>query len=96
MPNKSTRKSHHLLPLLIAAAATLTGCAKYAITDPSSGTTYYTDKYDTNRNDTITFKDRRDDAKVSLKQYEVRKISGDEYQQGLKSPVRATPEPSNP
>lgn len=75
-------------PLLTLALCTLAGCSKYAITDPVSGTTYYTASYDTNRNDVVTFKDARDDAKVSLRQYEIRKVTDSEYKQGLKTPLR--------
>lgn len=77
---------------LLVLTASLTGCSKYAITDPTSGTVYYTDGYDKDRRSgAVSFTDKRDKTEVTLQQHEIRKISGDEYGEGLKSERRSSP-----
>lgn len=84
-------KSRSTGVMLLALATALAGCSKYAITDPTSGTVYYTDGYDKSRKSgTVSFTDKRDGTEVTLQQHEIKKISGSEYKDGLKSERRPT------
>jgi len=68
---------------LVAAAALLTGCAKhYQVTQPSSGSTYYT-KSVKHRHGKISFKDAATGNKVTLDDAEVEKISKSEFKEAV-------------
>ncbi len=71
---------------LPAVLLTLTGCAShYMVRDPATGNTYYTTDVDrTGDAGAVKFKDDATDAKVIIQQSEVRKISGDEYEAGIR------------
>ena len=69
---------------LIAGVA---GCSShYRVTDPSSGKTYYTTKInDAGRAGAVKIKDDRTGSTVTLQSSEVKEISEDEYEAGLKA-----------
>jgi hypothetical protein len=77
------RKMNVLLP---AALLTLASCAShYMVRDPASGTTYYTRDVDrTGDSGSVKFKDEATGAKVIIQQSEVKKVSEDEYEAGVK------------
>jgi len=78
-----TQKMRLLLP---AVLLTLAGCAShYMVRDPASGSTYYTRDVDrTGDSGSVKFKDEATGAKVTIQQSEVRKVSEDEYEAGVK------------
>jgi hypothetical protein len=65
----------------------VTGCSNYyRVTDPASGKTYYTTKVDTaGRAGAVKIKDERTGSTVTLQSSEVKEISSDEYEAGLKA-----------
>ena len=69
-----------------AALLMLYGCGShYAVRDPESGSTYYTKDVDrTGDNGAIKFKDEATGSKVIIQQSEVRKVSEDDYEAGIK------------
>lgn len=72
--------------ILTIALLTLAGCGShYAVRDPESGSTYYTTDIDrTGESGAVKFKDDATGSKVIIQQSEVRKISEDEYEAGVK------------
>lgn len=64
----------------------VTGCTNYyRVTDPASGKTYYTTKLDNaGRAGAVKIKDERTGSVVTLQSSEVKEISADEYEAGLK------------
>ena len=77
------RKINYLLPVLLVM---LYGCSShYLVRDPASGTNYYTTDVDrTGDSGAVKFKDHATGSKVIIQQSEVRKISEDEYEAGVK------------
>jgi hypothetical protein len=77
------RKMRYLAP---AALLVLYGCGShYMVRDPASGTTYYTTDVDrTGDTGAVKFKDEATGSKVIIPQSEVKKISEDEYEAGIK------------
>jgi len=77
------KKMNLLLP---AALLILSGCAShYLVRDPASGNAYYTRDVDRIGDaGSVKFKDDATGANVTIQQSEVRKISEDEYEAGIK------------
>lgn len=77
------RKLHYLLA---ASLLVMYGCSShYLVHDPASGASYYTKDVDrTGDAGAIKFKDHATGSRVILQQSEVRKISEDEYEAGVK------------
>jgi len=77
------RKIHYWLPALLLL---MYGCSShYMVHDPASGTTYYTKDVDrTGDAGAVKFKDHATGSKVILQQSEVRTVSEDEYEAGVK------------
>jgi hypothetical protein len=77
------RKINYLLPALLLI---LCGCTShYMVHDPVSGSDYYTTDVDrTGDSGAIRFKDHATGSKVIIQQSEVRKISEDEFEAGVK------------
>jgi hypothetical protein len=65
----------------------IAGCNYYAVTDPSSGRTYYTRMITDRLNGSIAFEDARTGDDVVLQSYEVHKISHDRYDTGVHGTV---------
>jgi hypothetical protein len=63
------------------------GCSShYRVTDPASGKTYYTTKInDAGRAGAVKIKDDRTGSTVTLQSSEVKEISAEEYEAGLKA-----------
>jgi hypothetical protein len=72
--------------ILCGLALAVAGCSShYRVTDPASGKTYYTTKInDAGRAGAVKIKDDRTGSTVTLQSSEVKEISADEYEAGLK------------
>jgi len=67
--------------MLVLAA----GCSHYyMVSDPAGTKLYYTTKIDTTEAGAIKIKDEKTGAEVTLQSSEVKEISQDEYEAGLK------------
>jgi len=73
--------------IICGMALTVTGCSSYyRVTDPASGKTYYTTKIDNaGRAGAVKIKDERTGSTVTLQSSEVKEISSDEFEAGLKA-----------
>ncbi len=72
--------------LLSSLALGLTGCSShYMVHDPASGNNYFTRDVDrTGDAGAVRFRDEATGARVIIPQSEVRKVSADEYEAGLR------------
>ena len=77
------RKLGLFLPTVLIV---LTGCAShYMVRDPASGNTYYTRDVDRAGDaGSVKFRDDATGAKIIIQQSEVRTVSEDEYEAGIK------------
>jgi len=77
------RKMRLILPVVLLTVAS---CAShYMVRDPASGTTYYTRDVDrTGDSGSVKFRDESTGAKVIIQQSEVRRVSEDEYEAGVR------------
>ena len=75
-----------LKPLSIGLAFFfLAGCTSYyRINDQSSGRVYYTKDYDRSDSGSIIFEDARTRSTVTLPSSEIREVSREEFESGLK------------
>lgn len=74
--------------ILCGLAVAVAGCSSshYRVTDPASGKTYYTTKIDNaGRAGAVKIKDEKTGSTVTLQSSEVKEISADEYEAGLKA-----------
>jgi hypothetical protein len=74
----------------LCAGLLVGGCSStyYKVTDPHSGTAYYTEKVDTLAGTgAVKVKDARTGSVVTLQSSEVKEISEKEYKAGLAAPV---------
>ena len=76
-----------IFALIIAVA----GCSSYyRVTDPASGKTYYTKKVnEAGKAGAVKIKDEKTGSTVTLQSSEVKEISEDEYEAGLKAAAPA-------
>lgn len=93
------KTTHMAFGLLCGVVGLLGGCGGdyYRVNDTASEKLYYTTKIDQTRTGAITFKDEKGGSKVTLQSSEVKSISKEEFQAGLKAvaaPVKATPAPA--
>lgn len=81
-------KLHLILALIICGLTTFSGCSSYyRVTDPASGKTYFTTKInEAGRAGAVKIKDEKTGSTVTLQSSEVKEISADEYEAGLKTP----------
>jgi len=83
-------------------AGLLAGCGGnyYKVNDPAGERLYYTTEIEKSKAGAITFKDKKSGSKVTLQSSEVKEISEDEFNAGVKgmvaAPVKATPAPAPP
>ena len=72
--------------VLCGLIITVAACSShYRVTDPASGKTYYTTKInEAGRGGAVKIKDDRTGSMVTLQSSEVKEISADEYEAGLK------------
>lgn len=86
--------------LLCGMAGLLGGCGGdyYRVNDPSGAKQYYTRDIDKTKAGAITFKDEKGGSKVTLQSSEVKNISKEEFEAGVKglgaAPAKATPAPA--
>ena len=81
----------------LCAGLVVGGCSStyYKVTDPHSGTAYYTEKVDTIMGTgAVKVKDARTGSVVTLQSSEVKEISEKEYKAGLAAPVTPPPPPA--
>jgi hypothetical protein len=77
-------KRKALLVIACLGLLSLTGCAAhYAITEPLSGKTYFTDDIDDSGDGSIQFIDAKTGQEVTLQSSEVKEIDEDEYNAGV-------------
>jgi hypothetical protein len=80
-------------------AGFLAGCGGnyYKVSDPAGDRLYYTTEIDQSKAGAITFKDKKSGSKVTLQSSEVKDISEEEFEAGVKgpavAPAKATPAP---
>jgi hypothetical protein len=93
----------HLSTALMLGGLTMlvAGCSDnhYRVTDPTSGTTYYTTKVvDAGKGGAVKIKDEKTGSTVTLQSSEVKEISEGEYEAGLvaKAPARVQPSTIQP
>jgi hypothetical protein len=75
------------------------GCSDnhYRVTDPASGTTYYTTKIsDAGKGGAVKIKDEKTGSIVTLQSSEVKPISEEEYEAGRVAKAPAKPAPMQP
>jgi hypothetical protein len=78
-------------------AGLLAGCGGnyYKVNDPAGERLYYTTEIEQSKAGAITFKDNKSGGKVTLQSSEVKEISEDEFNAGVKgmaaAPAKATP-----
>jgi hypothetical protein len=90
--DKKMERSIERLGVLIALGSLIltTGCASYyKVKDPQSGSLYFTKKIHTQRSGSINLKDDRSGSNVTLQNSEIKEITADEYNEGLKAPQTA-------
>ncbi len=93
------RTTHMAFGILCGVAALLGGCGHYyKVNDPAGQKVYYTTEIDQSRAGAITFKDKKSGSKVTLQSSEIKEISEDEFNAGIKAPApapaKATPAPA--
>lgn len=73
--------------ILCGLALAVVGCSShYRVTDPASGKTYYTTKInEAGRAGAVKIKDEKTGSTVTLQSSEVKEISEEEYEAGLKA-----------
>lgn len=86
--------------ILCGMAGVLGGCGGdyYRVNDPAGDKLYYTTDIDRTKTGAITFKDKKSGSKVSLQSSEVKQISKEEFETGVKglaaAPAKVTPAPA--
>ena len=75
-----------VIGLVVAGGLLATACASYyRVTDPVSGSVYYTQKVERAVGGAAQFKDQRSGSEVTIQNSEVKEIDPKEYEAGLKS-----------
>ena len=86
--------------LVFGLVLVVTGCASYyRVTDPQSGSVYYTEKVNTEKGGAVKLQDARSGSMVTLQNSEVKEISKKEYKAGLAAPASKeapAPKPAAP
>lgn len=88
--------------VLCGMAGLLAGCGGdyYRVNDTAGERLYYTTKIEQNKTGSITFKDEKGGSKVTLQSSEVKDISKEEFEAGVKglgaAPAKATPAAAAP
>lgn len=81
--NHRTHQASIVATTLGASLLLLAGCNHYAITDPTTGKTYYTTKYKLEEG-ALRFKDAQSNRRVRIQNSEVAKIRKDEFLQATR------------
>jgi hypothetical protein len=94
------KTTHIAFGILCGMAGLLGGCGGnyYKVNDPAGDRLYYTTEIDQSKAGAITFKDKKSGSKVTLQSSEVKDISKEEFEAGVKelaaAPVKVTPAPA--
>jgi|SRR5688572_20363710 hypothetical protein len=80
------KTTHIAFGILCAMAGFLGGCGGdyYRVNNPAGEKQYYTKEIDQTKSGAITFKDEKSGSKVTLQSSEVKNISKDEFETGIK------------
>ena len=80
------RTTHIAFGILCGTAGLLGGCGGdyYRVNNPAGDKQYYTKEIDQTKSGAITFKDEKSGSKVTLQSSEVKNISKDEFETGIK------------
>ena len=83
--------------LVVISGLLATACASYyKVTDPTSGSIYYTDKVKQTSGGAVTFKDARSGADVTIQNSEIKEISEKEFDVGRYAPPASKQAPAAP
>jgi len=87
------KTTHIAFGVLCGMAGLLGGCGSnyYKVNDPAGERLYYTTEIEKSKAGAITFKDKKSGSKVTLQSSEVKDISKEEFEAGIKAPAKATP-----
>ena len=94
------KRKHIAMWTMVGLIMSMAGCTNYyKVSDPGSGHTYYTSKVkDGGRTGAIKFEDAKSKSTVTLQSSEVKEISEEEFEAGVKgqapAPTKATPAPA--
>lgn len=94
------KTTHIAFGILCGMAGLLGGCGSdyYRVNDPAGDKLFYTTDIDRTKTGAITFKDKKSGNTVSLQSSEVKQISKEEFEAGVKglaaAPAKATPAPA--
>ncbi len=80
----SRRTTTFALITALALTSTASACKHYRVTDLSNGSTYYTKHIDHRDDGAVTFRDRRDDTKVTVQSNKVDRITKREYKDAIR------------
>jgi hypothetical protein len=73
--------------LALLSLAFLGGCTSYyAVTDPSSGKTFYTERVEKQSGGAVSLKDTRSGDMVTLQNSDIREIGKDQYESAVAAP----------
>jgi type IV secretory pathway TrbL component len=80
------KTTYMALGILCGMAGLLAGCGGnyYKVNDPAGSKLYYTTDIEKTKTGAITFKDKKSGSKVSLQSSEVKDISKEEFEAGIK------------
>lgn len=78
-PSSAPRRTTTALVAALALTSTASACKHYRVTDLSNGSTYYTKHVNHQDDGAVTFRDRRDDTKVTVQSNKVDRITKREY-----------------
>jgi hypothetical protein len=90
------KTTYMALGILCGMAGLLAGCGGnyYKVNDPAGDRLYYTTEIEQSKAGAITFKDKKSGSKVTLQSSEVKDISKEEFEAGVKglapTPAKAT------
>ncbi len=83
---RDARRTTFTLITALALSSTISACKHYRVTDLSNGSTYYTKAIDHQEDGAVTFRDRRDDTKVTVQNNKVDSITKREYKDAIRDP----------
>lgn len=77
----------------VVGLALLSGCGPthYKVHDPTTGRDYYTTELQQKKSGAATLKDGRTGSTVNLQNSEIQKITKEQYQTGIHTPVERAP-----
>jgi hypothetical protein len=80
------KTTYMALGILCGMAGLLAGCGGnyYKVNDPAGNRLYYTTEIEQSKAGAITFKDKKSGSKVTLQSSEVKDISKEEFEEGIK------------